>query len=109
MSTRTDVDVGTGHAQPAPRSPDIKAALEYLVASGVPAITIIEIDGVCSPAPLPIKASTGDRWRSAESAEAKITLANSTARNSDGMDDGKERLPQKINALLQAFTTAIDD
>jgi hypothetical protein len=67
------------------------------------------VSEVCSRGPLPIEASTGDRWRSAESAEAKITLAKSTARNSDGIDDGKERLPRKINALLQAFTTAIDD
>ena len=36
-----------GHARPA-RSPDTKAAVEYLHASGAVAITITEHDGVCS-------------------------------------------------------------
>jgi hypothetical protein len=44
----TDVDVGTGHARPAQRSPDTKAAVEYLIAFGATAITIVEIDGVCA-------------------------------------------------------------
>jgi hypothetical protein len=43
--TVTDVEIG--HARPA-RSPDTKAAINYLVASGATAITITEIDGVCS-------------------------------------------------------------
>jgi hypothetical protein len=43
----TDLDVGTGHARPA-RSPDTKAAIKYLIASGATAIMITEHDGVCS-------------------------------------------------------------
>jgi hypothetical protein len=43
----TDLDVGTGHARPAQRSPDTKAAIDYLIASGATAITITEHDGVC--------------------------------------------------------------
>jgi hypothetical protein len=41
----TDVEIG--HARPA-RSPDTKAAINYLVASGATAITITEIDGICT-------------------------------------------------------------
>ncbi len=44
----TNVDIGTEHKRPAPRSSDTKAAIEYLVASGATAITITEHDGVCS-------------------------------------------------------------
>jgi hypothetical protein len=36
-----------GHARPA-RSPDTKAAIDYLIASGAVAITITEHDGVCA-------------------------------------------------------------
>jgi hypothetical protein len=43
--TMTDVEIG--HARPA-RSPDTKAAINYLIASGATAISIAEIDGVCS-------------------------------------------------------------
>jgi hypothetical protein len=35
-------------ARPAARSPDIRAAVEYLVASGATAISITDRDGVCS-------------------------------------------------------------
>jgi hypothetical protein len=43
--TVTDVEIG--HARPA-RSPDTRAALAYLTASGATAITITEVDGVCA-------------------------------------------------------------
>src|SRR5260370_19634436 len=43
--TVTDIEIG--HARPV-RSPDTKAAIKYLEASGATAITIVEIDGVCS-------------------------------------------------------------
>jgi hypothetical protein len=43
MTMMTDV----GHARPA-RSPDTKAAIEYLIAPGAVAITITEHDGVCT-------------------------------------------------------------
>ena len=43
--TMTGVDIG--HARPA-RSSDTKVAINYLIASGATAITIAEIDGVCS-------------------------------------------------------------
>jgi len=43
--TVTDVEIG--HARPA-RSPDTKAAINYLTASGATAITITEINGVCA-------------------------------------------------------------
>jgi hypothetical protein len=43
--TMTDVEIG--HARPT-RSPDTKAAIAYLTASGATAITVTEIDGVCS-------------------------------------------------------------
>jgi hypothetical protein len=36
-----------GHTRPA-RSPDTKAAINYLIASGATAISIVEIDGVCA-------------------------------------------------------------
>jgi hypothetical protein len=47
MSAMTDVDVGIGQ-RPPPRSPDLKAAIEYLVASGATAISITESDGACT-------------------------------------------------------------
>ncbi len=43
--TMTGVDIG--HARPA-RSSDTKVAINYLIASGATAITIAEIDGVCT-------------------------------------------------------------
>jgi hypothetical protein len=43
--TLTDVEIG--HARPA-RSPDTKAAINYLVASGTTAINLTEADGVCA-------------------------------------------------------------
>jgi hypothetical protein len=43
-----NVDVGIGQTRSAPRSPDTKAAIEYLCASGATAISIVEIDGVCA-------------------------------------------------------------
>jgi hypothetical protein len=43
--TVTDVEID--HARPA-RSPDTRAALAYLTASGATAITITEVDGVCT-------------------------------------------------------------
>jgi hypothetical protein len=48
MADGHDVDVGTGHTRPGPRSPNTKAAINYLIASGAVAITITEHDGVCS-------------------------------------------------------------
>src|ERR1700687_1036985 len=43
MTLMTDV----GYARPV-RSPNTRAAVEYLIASGATAISIVEIDGVCS-------------------------------------------------------------
>jgi hypothetical protein len=43
MTLAVDVDVA-----PMPKSPGTKAAVEYLVASGATAITIVEHDGCCS-------------------------------------------------------------
>jgi hypothetical protein len=43
----TNMDVEISDARPA-RSPDIKAAIAYLIASGATAISIVEHDGVCS-------------------------------------------------------------
>ena len=43
--TMTHVEIG--HGRPA-RSPDTKAAVAYLAASGAVAISIVEIDGVCT-------------------------------------------------------------
>jgi hypothetical protein len=40
---------------------------------------------------------------------AKIKQINSTARKSDGMDDGIEESRPKKHLLLQNFRTAIDD
>jgi hypothetical protein len=41
----TDTEIG--HARPA-RSPDAKAAITYLIASGATAISIVEIEGACA-------------------------------------------------------------
>jgi hypothetical protein len=43
--TMTDADVSD--ARPA-SSPDTKAAIKYLIASGAAAISIVEIDGACA-------------------------------------------------------------
>ncbi len=42
------VDVDAASAQPAPKSPSTKAAINYLIASGATAISVIEHDGRCS-------------------------------------------------------------
>jgi hypothetical protein len=42
----TMMDADISDARPA-RSPDTKAAIEYVIASGAAAITIAEHDGVC--------------------------------------------------------------
>ena len=48
MTMLDDVADAETVARPAPRSPDTKAAINYLIASGATAIIIAECDGVCS-------------------------------------------------------------
>jgi hypothetical protein len=43
----TVMDVEISDTRPA-RSPDTKAAIAYLIASGATAITLTEVDGVCT-------------------------------------------------------------
>jgi hypothetical protein len=89
MATMLD-DVATVEtvARPTTRSPDTKAAINYLTASGATAITITEVDGVCAfhVSTKTLARSVAISWIMEVDAKPVVALARKRAGNGAGGD-----------------------
>jgi hypothetical protein len=107
--TVTDTEIG--HARP-PRSPNTKAAINYLIASGATAITITEVDGVCAfrVGTKLLARSVAIFWIMEVDAKPVVALARKIAGKGAGGDAAISALHEAasdIRATLTAHSVAI--